>query len=149
MKRLFCFALVGVFALSAQAFSSSSHIAPHAVRQSFTREFGNVKEVNWSPLKENLTKASFMLDDQEISAFFDNAGDLVATTVSLQKHQLPIKLRIAIDAKLGSVSLSEMYYVEHSSETAYYFNAVKDGQTKTYQAFDNGRITEVKLGWLK
>lgn len=149
MKRLFSLAVAGAFALSAQAFTTGNHEAPYPVCQSFAREFGHVKTVNRAPVKDNLTKASFMLDDQEFTAFFDNAGDLVATTVSLQKHQLPIKLRLAIDAKLGSVLLSEMYYVEHSSETAYYFNAIKDGQTKTYQAFANGRMTEVQLGWKK
>lgn len=149
MKRLFCMALAGVFALSAQAFTTGNHDAPYPVRQSFAREFGHVKTVNWAPVKDNLTKASFMLDDQEFTAFFDNAGDLVATTVSLQKHQLPIKLRLAIDAKFPGVSFLEMYYVEYFSETAYYFSLMENGQRKTYQAFANGRMYEVKLGWMK
>lgn len=145
MKRLFSVALAGVFAISAQAFNANNHVAPHSARQSFAREFGEVKEVNWAPVKDNLTKASFMLDDQEFTAFFDNVGDLVATSVTLQKHQLPFKLRLAIDAKFADAVLLELYYVEVANETAYYFSVVKDGQLNTYQAYENGRISAVKL----
>ena len=36
-----------------------------------------------------------------------------------------------------------------ATETAYYFSTVQNGQRKTYQAFANGRINEVQLGWMK
>lgn len=150
MKRLFCMALAGVFALSAQAFTTGkSHLPPQQARYNFAREFGEIKDVQWGTIKEDVTKASFMLDDQEVTAFFDAAGDLLATSVSLQKNHLPVKLRLAIDAKFPGVSFLEMYYVEYFSETAYYFSLMENGQRKTYQAFANGRMYEVKLGWMK
>lgn len=144
MKRIFLVACMGIATIAAQA-STNSKEKPvsYLARQTFEQEFGEVKNVAWKSIDNNLVKAVFEEDGKEVTAFIRYDGELVATTTALQQKQLPSKVKAAIQKLDASQQIQEVFYMEHSTESAYYFSIEKEGSKKVYRALKNGTLRDV------
>lgn len=88
--RLFLIATIaGTFAFGpSSAQKHDKNTAPAAVQAAFKAKFPKGENVEWE--KENANyEAEFMLDNQEYSAVFNEAGNLLETEKEIKPEQLP------------------------------------------------------------
>ncbi len=153
MKRLMIVAVIGLAGLATQAMPNgkSFNFYPKA-KATFTEQFGQVKDVTWQPCKDHATqvvKAIFKMDDEEVTAFFNADGELIATTVSLEKSQLPMRLRQALEKELNGMTIDELFHVDAPDENAYYVAVNSTDGKKVYRGYANGHLREVSKSVLK
>jgi hypothetical protein len=63
----------------------------------------------------------------------------------MEKQQLPLKARVAVDKVLAGYRISEIFELQTSSGSSYYIKGTKDGDTRVYKAYASGSIREVSL----
>lgn len=144
MKRFFIVACMGIAAFAAQARNHSNEKSiSYQARQTFQQEFGNIKNVSWKNMDQDMAKAVFVEDGKEVTAFLTNQGELIATTVAMLPSQLPSKVKAAIQKISANQQIEDLFYMEHPTESAYFFSIEKEGSKKVYRAFQNGSITDV------
>jgi hypothetical protein len=144
MKRLFFVACMGIASFVAQANAiSNEKSVSYKARQTFQQEYGAVQNVTWKNMGNDMAKAVFEEDGKEVTVFLQNDGELVASTVALLPSQLPAKVKAAIQKISANQQIQELFYMEHSSESAYYFSIEKSGSKKVYRALQNGSIRDV------
>jgi hypothetical protein len=142
MKKVFFVFALGAASLSLFAFSpATKKQGTYKARENFQLEFGSVPNVSWQEGKQSMQMANFTIDNQVVTVFFDKEGELVATTVSMTKSQLPLKLRAALDQQLADIAIDEIFSLESPQENCYYISA--DGGKKVYQGYANGQLREV------
>lgn len=144
MKRYLLAVAFGLVSLASFANNGSqSFNAPYAVKERFKEQFGNVKQVTWTEAQGKLIRADFVQDGQSITAFYDNTGEPVATTVAMEKSQLPYRLRQALEKELKGQTIEELFYVDAPEQSAYFFSCNDNGKKKIFKAYENGSIREV------
>src|SRR5206468_11972446 len=90
MKRTLSFVLFSVlFSLSTFA---NDGIISNPVLESFNKSFKNATEVKWSTV-EAYFKADFSFNGQQVSAFFDREGRIIAVTRHILSTLLPVTLQ--------------------------------------------------------
>jgi hypothetical protein len=136
--------LVAVFALSSLfSFASGTKkksVASYRTTQSLAVEFGNVDNLKWSTASNNLTRADFTVEDQQVAAFFDEAGEYVASTRVLTFNDLPKKLRSLIQKNIADEKINQILLMSSKDETAYFIETITDGVRKVWKSKDQGDL---------
>ncbi|HMP92971.1 MAG TPA: hypothetical protein PKD90_08885 [Phnomibacter sp.] len=120
--------------------------ATYTATQNLIIQFGEITNVTWSNAMSNMMRADFMIDNESISAFFDSNGEFVASTRSISRQQLPIKLRLKVDAKLTMANITHMFELSSPQEHAYYFEVEEDGKKKVWKGYDYGVLERYRPG---
>lgn len=120
MKRfLITFALfLTVFSMSSFA-NEEKFMAPSAVVTAFQASFSKATEVSWTTAQD-FYKASFALNGQYVSAFYNAAGDLIALTRNISSTQLPVTLQAGLKQSYDSYWISDLFEVASEEGTTYY-----------------------------
>ncbi|RYF87332.1 MAG: hypothetical protein EON98_00825 [Chitinophagaceae bacterium] len=122
--------LITVFSfVSNQSKASDDVNVSAAIVSSFNNSFKNASEVSWKVTSE-YSKAEFVLNGQYVSAFYDNASNLIAVTRNISSFQLPITLQAKLKDEYASNWISDLFELSDENGTMYYVT-VEDGDTKT------------------
>ena len=142
MKTLILSAAVALLSLSASASGSKekSNVSFRCV-QSFEKEFGYIEDVKWSNSMNHMSRAEFVQDDEKVTAYFDEAGEYVASTTTMQFDQLPKMLRSRIKEKMPTANVVTVFRVTTGTDVSYYFETEKDGEKKLYKGKEYGDFT--------
>jgi hypothetical protein len=126
MKPLFILlAFIGsFFAKSSQA---TDAISPRVVK-SFQQTFTNAKEVVWT-VSPNFHKVDFVLNNQAVTAFYNEQGNLTAITRNISSLQLPIILQAEIKKDYSDYWISELFELSNDNGTEYYLT-IEDANSK-------------------
>lgn len=144
MKRYLLAAAFGLFSLASFANTGTqSFKAPYQAKENLKQQYGEVKDVTWKEAQGNLIRADFVQDGQAITVFYDKSGEPVATTVVVDKSQLPYRLKTALEKELKGQTIEELFYVDAPDQNAYFFSYSDNGKKKVFRAYDNGNIREV------
>ena len=87
MKKLLIAAMM-VAAIGSTAFAADVKKLSLKVKNSFESQFADAQNVSWS-FGEKFTKATFMLDDQQMEAFYSPDGETIGYTKDIEIKQLP------------------------------------------------------------
>ena len=123
MKNLFII-LSAIMFFASPAFANS-FTGNGPVMASFQKDFRNAEEVQWSMI-DNYYKASFMLEDQHVTAFYEENGHLLALTRNISTTQLPLALGLELKRNLGHYWVTELFEFTSEDGTAYYIT-LEDG----------------------
>lgn len=94
---------------------------------SFTRTFKNAKTVNWETYK-NLYLANFSLNNEQLTAIYDETGEYISTSRDIEFAELPLTLSLALNNKFNFFQkIGIVSEVSYSNYTTYYFTI----ETKT------------------
>lgn len=94
MKKIL---LIAATAFVSMASFASVDPVKGKVLESFRTEFSEAKNVQWKSLEDaGLYQATFQYRNTELSAFYDEAGELVATARYVSRENLPIMVTKAI-----------------------------------------------------
>ncbi|MFL5789606.1 MAG: hypothetical protein ACJ748_16215 [Flavisolibacter sp.] len=99
------------------------------VISSFHGSFENATQVKWS-LVNGLYKAEFSVDNQFITGYFNEEGNLVAVTENISSENLPASLKSNLKNQLGNQYwITELFKVTDDTGT-HYFATIQNGDNK-------------------
>lgn len=114
--------------------------------ENLKRMYGQLQNVSWQPARNNMTKAVFLVGEDSISVFFDEAGEYLATTHPIDMDDMPLRLRLAIQQKFGDCKLVPGFELESHIEHAWYFETqTPQGKRQWWKGADNGSMETVRL----
>ncbi|MGE5107815.1 MAG: hypothetical protein ACM3H8_09745 [Sphingobacteriales bacterium] len=94
---------------------------------SFTRTFKNVKAVSWEKY-QNLYLANFKLNNEQLTAIYDETGEYISTSRFVEFSELPLSVSMALDNKFDSFQkVGTVVEVSYPNYTVYFFTI----ETKT------------------
>jgi hypothetical protein len=139
MKKLFILALIAIATgTSAFAAPSTSRATAH-----FTATFSKAKNVSWVS-NGKFEKVSFVLNNENITAFYDADGDLVGTTKKVAFDKLP---KAAIETITTTYTFPEyevrecIEFVNANNERKYYTSFSTEDATVVLEITQNGRVS--------
>ena len=94
MKKIFLAALLAV-SLGASAFTAPEKTVSYHIRHQFAATFDNAENVNWTSHK-HFIEATFVLDGEQMQAFYNNDGEFLGTSKTFAFDKLPKKGLTAI-----------------------------------------------------
>lgn len=144
MKKIIIASLVALSTLTAMAAPKKGAVTVNYKSiQSFEAEFGNVANVAWSCARNNMLRASFVQDEETVSAFFSPNGEYVGSTVTLTADDLPKKLRNNIAARYPGYNLIEAFELRTAEGVSFYTKLQKDGSSVLLKGNAGGYFTAV------
>ncbi|HWJ29035.1 MAG TPA: hypothetical protein VNS32_21000 [Flavisolibacter sp.] len=136
MKHLLLTLTIAFSLFSLNSFANDHvNVAPAALN-SFKASFKNASDVSWS-VSSTYFKASFALNGQYVSAYFDGDGKMVAMTRNISSLQLPLVLQSELREKYQGYWVSDLFELANDQGTTYYItveNADKKIVLKSYSS---------------
>ncbi len=105
------------------------------VQSTFTEKFSDASNVQWTN-QENYIKASFMLNEQIMFAFFDPSGEFMGVSRNILSRELPINLQSQLKKEMGDGWITEVLEFATENETSYYTTIEKPNQQISLKATD-------------
>jgi hypothetical protein len=118
-KKILLGAFLSIFICSISFAASRDTGISERIKASFQEEFANAEDVRWEDCNQ-YAKASFKLEDQELSAYFNPEGDLVAITRNIISDQLPFHLLSILKKEYAGYWITDLFEVYVHDETNYY-----------------------------
>jgi len=141
MKKLMTMITAAVLLLSTSAFATESNEVNAKVKNAFQKDFSKATAVNWQT-KENFYFAEFTVNDNKLSAAYNEDGQLVATSRTIKLDQLPLAVTLALNEKYAGYSFSgNVTEVSYEKQTSYYLVVANEKQRLQIKANANGDIS--------
>jgi len=117
-KRIVTLALLLTLSLSS-IFANGTEGVNQRVMNSFKTEFANARDVKWE-ISKDFVKATFLLNDQVMFAFYSAEGDQIAVSRNILSGQLPINLLSDMKKNYAEFWITDLFEIATKSDTAYY-----------------------------
>ncbi len=141
MKKLFLsvIAICAIAFVNAQALNSAK--VPAAVKESFTKQFPEIKNVKWE-LENGQYEASFKRDNHDESAMFNKSGTFTESEVDIKVSELPSAVTPYIKEHYKGIPVKEASKITKANGEVNYEAAIK-GKDVIFDS--NGKfIKEIK-----
>ena len=116
MKKIIIMLAVAVSSLT--AFAGEKNVSA-TVLNSFNKEFAGAKEVQWTNTNDYY-KAAFVYNGQNVNAFYQLDGGLIAITRNISSLELPINLQTNLKNSYSKYWISDLFEVSNNEGTSYY-----------------------------
>ncbi|MBD0332722.1 MAG: hypothetical protein ICV66_08700 [Chitinophagaceae bacterium] len=97
---------------------ASDDVSP-VVLKAFAQSFTAAKDVSWTSSK-TFYKATFELNDQYVSAFYNEEGELIAVTRNVTALQMPAVLQAELKKDYTSYWITDLFEITNEQGTYYY-----------------------------
>jgi hypothetical protein len=137
MKKLFILALIAI-ATGTSAFASVSNATTH-----FATAFSDAKNVSWIS-NGKFDKVTFDLNNETITAFYNEDGDLIGTSKKVSFDKLPKAALETITTRYTFPDYQIVECIEFSSENGekeYYTSFSTDDSIVVLEIMENGRVS--------
>ncbi len=145
MKKLIVTLVIAVSSFSA-AFAGNSFSKPTAaegevvsakVLGAFQKEFSSAKEITWT-VASDYYQASFVYNDQHVSAYYNMDGELMGLTRYISPADLPLALQSDLKKNHCDYWISDLFEVANENGTAYYIT-LEDADTSIVLKATDGK----------
>ena len=109
----------------------------------FKSEFKSAKEITWT-IAANYYQASFLYNDQHVSAYYNLEGDLMGLTRYISPSDLPLTLQSDLKKNYSEYWISDLFEVANEEGTAYYITVENADTKKVLKAKDGKSWSEYK-----
>jgi hypothetical protein len=140
MKKVIMTLAIAVSSLL--AFAGEENVSKN-VLNAFNREFTGAREVKWTT-GADYYRASFVYNEQYISAFYDRNGELMALTRNISSLNLPLKLQTRLRNDYSEYWISDLFEISNSEGTHYYITLEKADTKVVLKSDDNTQWTVFK-----
>lgn len=100
------------------AFAADTKVST-VVLDAFNGEFADAKEVSWTS-GTGFYKASFVYNDQHITAFYSFNGEKLGQARNISSLDLPISLQTSLKKDYADRWISDLFEVSNEEGTHYY-----------------------------
>lgn len=135
MKKIILTLAIAISSIA--AFASEVNVNA-AVLKSFTREFADAENVNWTAGKSSY-KASFVLNNQHVTAYYNFDGELMGLTRNISSLDLPLGLQTNLKKNYNQYWISDLFEVSNQEGTNYYITLEKANETLVLEADAQGK----------
>jgi hypothetical protein len=115
MKKIL-FAVLLTVSIGATAFAAPEKIISHKVRHHFITFFNDAQNVEWKET-EQFVKASFILNNEKVEAFYTHDGELLGTSKEFAFDKLPARALKSILNKYPYPEFNLQECIEFESST--------------------------------
>ncbi|MES2374325.1 MAG: hypothetical protein V4557_17235 [Bacteroidota bacterium] len=139
MKKLFILAVIAI-ATGTSAFANGS--ASKAIKH-FATTFSAATNVSWNS-NGKFEKATFELNNETITAFYNEDGGLVGTSKKVSFDKLPKTALKTIATQYPFPEYQILECIEFSNDQAqkkYYTSFTTEDTTVVLEIFENGRVS--------
>src|SRR6476660_26501 len=140
MKKLTTVLALLAVMFSTSAFANSGDKVTKAVATAFQKNFSGAQNVSWETT-DDYYLASFQLNNKEVSAAYNEKGELIGMSRKLEVADLPLTVSKALQTQFeGYVIAGTVTEVVCDGSTSYHVTA--EGVTKTLKlkCFTDGLI---------
>jgi hypothetical protein len=127
-----------------KTFATDSPRIEPSVQKTFQATFANAKEVDWS-VTQDLYKAVFFLNEQYVTAYFNQDGTLQATTRHITASNLPMLLQASLKSNYKDQWVSDVFEVTNDGTVQYYVTLENADQKIILKSASNTWNTFKKL----
>jgi hypothetical protein len=143
MKKLTVILSALILAISASAFTKDVTVS-EKVKIAFKKTFSEATDIYWKKINEYYL-ANFKMDSQNLSAAFDEDGQLVSASRGVYLTELPLTISLALKNQFDNYNLEPVVTeVIGGGETNYYIKAENEKRTVTIKATTYGDLSIVK-----
>jgi hypothetical protein len=145
MKKIIL-SLAFAAAIITSAFAAPIEKEPgYAVRDAFSKEFADIKEVKWEELgNTGVYLANFTFNNESLQAFFTAEGEFVGTTRQISTAQLPIMVIKQLGKQYPNATIGSISEYSLSDGLSYYITVVTDKTSMIVKATGGGYLTVYK-----
>jgi hypothetical protein len=119
MKKSLLILALAITGITGSAFAAGIPTVNNRVLNTFSQEFRNATEVKWEQ-RDHFIKASFVMNQMTLYAYFLPDGDLLAVTRFISPAQLPIRLATTLKKDYHDYWISDLFEINDGSDTYYY-----------------------------
>lgn len=134
MKKLFIAALM-VVSLATSAFAAETNKVNSSVSYNFNIDFKNATNVTWTTA-ENYSKATFVLNNEKMEAFYNEDGSIIGTSKSVDVDELSINTKRTIAKRFTGYTVKEAIKFTGTEESAYYIAAENEQESVVLKVTD-------------
>jgi hypothetical protein len=132
MKRILLMAALVSSSFFMSSYAGEIKTSP-VVAQAFQNEFDGAKEIVWEQVGV-LHKATFVLDGNFRSAFYNGDGELVAITQNVPTTKLPKQLKASLKHELQGRWITDAFVVSVEGDNTYYVTLENADTTVTLKS---------------
>ena len=110
------------------------------VLDAFQKEFATAREISWTSGR-NYYQASFYYNEQYVSAYYNNEGELIGLTRNISPVDLPLALQSDLKKNHSDYWISNLFEVSNENGTAYYIT-LEDAENSVVMKSANGKSWE-------
>ncbi len=141
MKKLKTFLVAATVLLATSAFASAGpeKVSPK-VKAEFEKSFTGAVNVNWQK-NEDYHFASFILNSNELSAAYNENGELMGVSREIATTQLPITVALAISDKYQGYDVAKtVTELNYEGQTSYFVVVENSKQVLKLKCNSSGAI---------
>ena len=98
------------------------------VLTAFQQDFSNAAEVTWTA-GDDYYKASFLFNNQYVSAYYSPEGELYGITRYISSLDLPLNLLLSLKKDYSQFWITDLFELSKKEGTSYYIT-LEDADTK-------------------
>jgi hypothetical protein len=137
MKKLFFAALIAVTSAVSAAAQDVNPVHYIAARN-FEESYAGASNVEWTAT-QNMSKATFMQNEQKVEVFYNQQGDFVAIARQLKMQDLPSFATKTFAKKYSDYTVTEAFEFKSADEHHYFIAAENDIQNLVLKV-DQGSV---------
>src|SRR5690349_5892255 len=119
MKKVIAGLILGSMILVNSAFANTNDNINEKVAAAFKHEFVQAKEVSWQKT-DNYFKAVFKLNDDILTAYFSQDGEMMGVVRNLLSTELPINLQTSLKKDFTGYWITDLFEFAKKDASGYY-----------------------------
>jgi hypothetical protein len=144
MKKVFVTMAIACFGVT--AFAAQGDPQNEKALRTFQQLFATATAVDWKQVEgADLTQASFAYNGEQIKAFFDSDGQMVAAARYISPKQLPLSINRQLAQQYAGYAV-QPNVIEYESDglTTYYITLAGEKQDMVVKADTDGTLSVYK-----
>ncbi len=128
MKKIMTTLVLAALLIVNSAFANNKETINEKVQSAFKQEFSRATEINWSR-SDNFYKVEFTLNNNVMTAYYNENAELMGVIKNLLSTELPINLQLSLKKDYGSYWISDLFEFARNEESGY-FITIENSDTK-------------------
>jgi len=136
--------ILGMSMLIAISFNAcDQEQAPEKIKSAFNQKFPNAEEVDWDMEKNNEWEAEFEVDENDMSATFDQNGQWLETETEIEENELPESVTLRLKNNFKGYEIEKAEYLESPEYKGYELELEgKDGDITVLIGMDGKKLKQ-------
>jgi hypothetical protein len=140
MKKFFVVLLTLISVYAHAAAPAGDKVSPQ-IQASLEKEFNGAQYIVWKAIKkESIFQARFIYNNEQLNAFFDQEGNLLATGRLVAQAALPLTISKALSNRYQQYEFRDATEYTKEGETTYIISLENEKMKLTLQAYSNGSL---------